>query len=58
MSLGGEAMGRDTLFRIASMTKPMTAATVLSLVDAGMLDLDEPVDQLLPEPFFQPLMMS
>ena len=49
MSLGGEAMGRDTLFRIASMTKPMTAATVLSLVDAGMLDLDEPVDQLLPE---------
>jgi CubicO group peptidase (beta-lactamase class C family) len=49
MSLGGGPMRRDTLFRITSMTKPMTAATVLSLVDAGMLDLDEPVDELLPE---------
>jgi len=49
MSLGGEPMGRETLFRITSMTKPMTAATVLALVDAGMLDLDGPVDALLPE---------
>jgi CubicO group peptidase (beta-lactamase class C family) len=49
MSLDGEPMGRDTLFRITSMTKPMTAATVLALVEAGMLDLDSPVDELLPE---------
>jgi CubicO group peptidase (beta-lactamase class C family) len=49
MSLGGEPMARDTLFRITSMTKPMTAAMVLALVDAGMLDLDDPVDELLPE---------
>jgi CubicO group peptidase (beta-lactamase class C family) len=49
MSLGGEPMGRDTLFRITSMTKPMTAATVLALVDATMLELDSPVDELLPE---------
>ena len=49
MSLGGEPMSRKTLFRITSMTKPMTAATVLALVDAGMLDLDGPVDELLPE---------
>lgn len=49
MSLGGEQMGRETLFRITSMTKPMTAATVLALADAGMLDLDSPVDEVLPE---------
>jgi CubicO group peptidase (beta-lactamase class C family) len=49
MALGGEPMHRDTLFRITSMTKPMTAATVLSLVDAGILGLDDPVDDLLPE---------
>jgi CubicO group peptidase (beta-lactamase class C family) len=49
ISLGGAAMGRDTLFRITSMTKPMTAATVLALADAGILDLDAPVDGLLPE---------
>ncbi len=48
-SLGGEAMSRDTLFRITSMTKPMTAAAVLALIDAGKLALDAPVDQLLPE---------
>jgi CubicO group peptidase (beta-lactamase class C family) len=49
MTVGGPPMRRDTLFRIASITKPMTAAVVLSLVDEGMLDLDEPVDRLLPE---------
>ena len=48
-SLDGEAMSRDTLFRITSMTKPMTAAAVLALIDAGKLALDAPVDQLLPE---------
>ena len=49
MSIGGSPMGRDTMFRITSMTKPMTAATVLALVDAGILDLESPVDELLPE---------
>src|SRR5690348_13084736 len=42
-------MRRDTLFRISSMTKPMTAAAVLSLADDGLLALDGPVDELLPE---------
>jgi CubicO group peptidase (beta-lactamase class C family) len=42
-------MRRDTLFRISSSTKPITAAVVLSLVDAGLLELDGPVDELLPE---------
>lgn len=42
-------MTRDTLFRITSMTKPMTAAAVLALIDAGELSLDAPVEELLPE---------
>ena len=49
MAVGGQPMQRDTLFRISSMTKPMTAALVLSLVDDGVVELDGPVDELLPE---------
>ena len=49
MAVGGAPMRRDTLFRISSTTKPMTAAAVLSLVDDGLLDLDGSVDELLPE---------
>lgn len=44
-----EPMRRDTPFRITSMTKPIVAAAVLALVDAGRLELDAPVDGLLPE---------
>jgi CubicO group peptidase (beta-lactamase class C family) len=46
-----EAKGvpRDEIFRISSMTKPITAAATLLLVDDGRLRLDEPVDALLPE---------
>jgi CubicO group peptidase (beta-lactamase class C family) len=47
--LGGMPMLRDTQFRISSMTKPLTAAAILSLVDDGLLDLDGPIDELLPE---------
>src|SRR4029077_17674555 len=49
MAIGEAPMQRDTLFRITSMTKPMTAAAVLSFVDEGVLKLDEPVDRWLPE---------
>jgi CubicO group peptidase (beta-lactamase class C family) len=49
MAVGGPAMRPDTLFRISSTTKPITAAVVLSLVDEGALELNEPVDKLLPE---------
>jgi CubicO group peptidase (beta-lactamase class C family) len=49
MAVGGAPMRRDTLFRISSNTKPMTAAAVLSLVDDGLLELNAPVDELLPE---------
>src|SRR5579884_939093 len=44
-----DPMRRDTLFRISSMTKPVTAAAAMILVDEGVLGLDEPVDRLLPE---------
>jgi CubicO group peptidase (beta-lactamase class C family) len=42
-------MRRDTIFRIASMTKPITAAATMILVEECKLRLDEPVDRLLPE---------
>ena len=40
---------RDSLFRIASMTKPVTAVAAMILVEEGSARLDEPVDALLPE---------
>ena len=49
MTVGGAPMRRDTLFRVSSTTKPVTAASVLSLVEDGLLDLQAPVDELLPE---------
>ena len=48
-ALGGPPMRRDTLFRIASMSKPITAAGALILVEECKLRLDDPVDELLPE---------
>jgi CubicO group peptidase (beta-lactamase class C family) len=45
----GRAIARDTIFRIASMTKPIAAAAAMMLVEEGKLRLDEPVDRLLPE---------
>ncbi len=42
-------MRADTLFWIASMTKPITAATVLMLQDEGKLSVDDPVEKHLPE---------
>ncbi|HZD96593.1 MAG TPA: serine hydrolase domain-containing protein [Micromonosporaceae bacterium] len=42
-------MRRDTLFRIASLTKPIVAAATMLLVEEGRIRLDDPVDRLLPE---------
>lgn len=42
-------MQRDTIFRIASVTKPIVAAAAMTLVEDCTLRLDEPVDRLLPE---------
>lgn len=49
-TFGGDApMRRDTIFRIASVTKPIVAAAAMTLVEECRLRLDEPVDELLPE---------
>jgi len=45
----GAPMRRDSIFRITSMTKPITAAATLMLVDHGLLRLDERIDHWLPE---------
>jgi CubicO group peptidase (beta-lactamase class C family) len=46
---GTAPMTRDSIFRIASITKPITAAAVLMLVEDGVLGLDSPVEEWLPE---------
>lgn len=45
----GRPLRRDTIVRIASVTKPVVAVAALALVEDGMLDLDEPVAAWLPE---------
>ncbi len=49
MALEGEPMRPDTIFRITSMTKPVTAVAAMILVEECVLRLDDPVDGLLPE---------
>jgi CubicO group peptidase (beta-lactamase class C family) len=44
-----DPMRRDTIFRISSMTKPITAAATMILVEECKLRLDDPVDRWLPE---------
>ena len=45
----GLPMTRDTLFRIASMTKPVTSIAALMLWEEGKLKLDDPISKWLPE---------
>jgi CubicO group peptidase (beta-lactamase class C family) len=45
----GAAMPEDAIFRLQSMTKPITAAVAMTLFDAGLFDLDEPIGDRLPE---------
>jgi CubicO group peptidase (beta-lactamase class C family) len=52
--LGGPPPGADTVFRIASMTKSFTASAVLALRDSGVLRLDDPVTDFVPELRGQP----
>jgi CubicO group peptidase (beta-lactamase class C family) len=44
-----KAMKPDTMFWIASMTKPITATTIMMLRDEGKLSVDDPVEKYLPE---------
>ena len=46
---GSDPVRRDTIFRITSMTKPITAVATMILVEDCKLRLDEPVERLLPE---------
>lgn len=48
-AFGGAPMQEDSIFRIASISKPVTAAAAMILVEEGRLQLDAPVDALLPE---------
>lgn len=48
-TVGGKAMAEDSLFRIASAGKPITAAAVLTLVADGLVGLDDPIDDVIPE---------
>jgi CubicO group peptidase (beta-lactamase class C family) len=49
LAIGGPPVRRDSLFRIASTTKPITAAATLAVIQEGLLGVEEPVDRLLPE---------
>jgi CubicO group peptidase (beta-lactamase class C family) len=45
----GRRMEPDTIFRIASMTKPIVSVGALMLIEAGKLRLDDPVSRYIPE---------
>jgi CubicO group peptidase (beta-lactamase class C family) len=49
LAVGGAPVRRDSVFRIASTSKPITAAATLAVIAEGLIGLDEPVDRLLPE---------
>jgi len=42
-------MSSDTIFRIASMTKPITSVAVMMLYDEGAIRLDDPLSKYIPE---------
>ena len=46
---GRVAASDNTIYRLASMTKPITAVAILILVDKGLLSLNDPVSKFLPE---------
>ena len=43
-----KAMSKDTLFRLASMTKPVTAVSILMLLEEGKLVLSDPISKFVP----------
>src|SRR5262245_32847649 len=44
----GRAMEPDTIFRIASMTKPITTTALMMLVEQGKLNVDDPIAKYIP----------
>ncbi len=53
----GKPMKRNTLFRIASMTKPLTALAILMLYEEGRLLLTDPISKYIPA-FKHPMVME
>jgi CubicO group peptidase (beta-lactamase class C family) len=49
LSVGGPPVASDSIFRIASTVKPITAAATLAMAAEALIGLGEPVDRLLPE---------
>jgi CubicO group peptidase (beta-lactamase class C family) len=49
LALGGPPVARHSLFRIASISKPLTAAAAMAIVEEGLIHLDDPIDLLIPE---------
>src|SRR5579863_8196932 len=49
LAFDGSPMTRDTIFRVTSMTKPITAAAAMILVEDGKIALDDAIDRWLPE---------
>jgi CubicO group peptidase (beta-lactamase class C family) len=45
----GVALAEDTVYRIYSMTKPITAVALMTLVEEGLIDLGDPVAKYIPE---------
>ncbi|QQR35253.1 beta-lactamase family protein [Devosia oryziradicis] len=52
----GRPMTADAIFRLSSLTKPIVATTILALLDAGQLRLDDKVTRYLP--YFRPRMTN
>jgi CubicO group peptidase (beta-lactamase class C family) len=48
-ALAAAPMARDSIFRVASITKPITAAAAMLLVDEGRISLEDAVGEWLPE---------
>ena len=45
----GRPLATDALFRIASMTKPVTSVALMQLIEQGKIGLDDPAEKYLPE---------
>src|SRR5687767_14217391 len=46
---GGSPVTPGTIFRIGSTTKPLTTTAIMQLVASGQLELDTPIDEVLPD---------
>ena len=56
-TLGNRPMARDTIFNIASMTKPITSVAIMMLVDEGRLTVNDDVGKYLPK-YKNPIVLS